>query len=842
MPPLAPDEYDGTIAEKTVLAGQYEVIRKLGEGGMGEVHLAKDHHLNNRLVAIKILPALRVASKRAMKQLRQEAAAMAELTHEHIVRFFHFGEHERMPFMVIQYIEGETLDDVLQEKKTFEPDELLELMMPIASALDYAHRKNIIHRDIKPSNIFIDETGKPFLADFGIARIAKDTITQVTGNDTAAGTLQYMSPEQCRGEWNLTPASDIYSFATVLYECLSGGVPFRTGPIRDLIINEPPPPLEIDHPLATIIMKGLSKERDQRPHRAARLCRVTSPSDMSTARNTRTVCFPDSCSLGKIFIMPGDGSDIQEFTIGHTGGPIQVPHDSSVRLNIASGRRSQLHYLNQLDPEVIDELELVDDFYEDEDLPYVSHLTGLKALTILGPRITDSGLLHLQPLAALRRLHLAVEDVTDSGLLSLLRSLHHLSELHLDAPIKTDHLLVSLASINHLSHYLTSLSIHGGKNVSANGLRALSNLCNLHDLSLFDVPLTDDALREILSSNVCIERICLGDVLLTDESVKTLISRDRLQSVIAHGVFSEAAIQVLEDGRPDFVLHVSARKNTDAQPVIVSQTGNVRDADALAPTSEYTHGEQFTNSIGMEFVLINPPEVAPDGFRMGSPKGEKDRDEDEHQHRVVLTSPYWLGVTQVTQSQYRALMGKNPSGFRTKVGGVLGFGGHEFDLVDHPVETVSWNDALEFVERLSERDGQRYRLPSEAEWEFACRAGSTSRFYFGDADGRLRDYAWYHKSSGWRTHPVGKLKPNAWGLYDMHGNVWEWCKDVWHRSYNHAPTDDSARTGGGEIQRRVLRGGSWDFDPRHCRSASRHRITPDVSHNNFGFRVCLDSN
>ncbi|MDP6479871.1 MAG: serine/threonine-protein kinase, partial [Phycisphaerales bacterium] len=177
--PRAPDEFDSTISEATVLSDQYEVLRKLGEGGMGEVHLATDRHLNDRLVAIKTLPALRVASKRAMTQLRREAAAMAELTHEHIVRFFHFGEHERIPFMVLQYIEGQTLDDVLGEQETLSPDEVIAMCGPLGDALDYAHSKGIIHRDVKPSNVFIDSSGKPYLADFGIARIAKDTITQV---------------------------------------------------------------------------------------------------------------------------------------------------------------------------------------------------------------------------------------------------------------------------------------------------------------------------------------------------------------------------------------------------------------------------------------------------------------------------------------------------------------------------------------------------------------------------------------------------------------------------------------------------------------------------------------
>ncbi len=489
--PHAPDDFDGTIAEQTVLAGQYEVLRKLGEGGMGEVHLAKDRHLNDRLVAIKTLPALRVASKRAMKQLRQEAAAMADLTHEHIVRFFHFGEHERIPFMVIQYIQGQTLDDLLGDKDQLTLEDTIELCTPVAEALDYAHSKQIIHRDIKPANIFIDDNNKPFLADFGIARIAKDTITQATGRDTTAGTLQYMSPEQCRGDWNLIPTSDIYSFAVVLYECLSGAVPFRTGPIRDLILNEPPPPLQIDHPIAELIMQGLSKDAQGRP---------------------------SSCV-------------------------------------------------------------------------------------------------------------------------------------------------------------------------------ALLNLETNH---------------KIVNNKVTIS------------------------------------------------------STTSTEPLIAQPTNK-----------QCKHGANFTNSLGMKFVLINPKEAAPDGFLMGSPETEAGRDTDENQHRVILTKPYWLGVTPVTQSQYSTLMGNNPSYFKKKEGGFLGIGGTTSDLDDHPVDSVSWYDAKSFCEKLEDKTGQKICLPSEAEWEFACRAGSTTCFSLGDSEIDLARNTWYLRNSDSKTHAVGGREPNNWGLYDMHGNVWE---------------------------------------------------------------------
>ena len=228
-------------------------------------------------------------------------------------------------------------------------------------------------------------------------------------------------------------------------------------------------------------------------------------------------------------------------------------------------------------------------------------------------------------------------------------------------------------------------------------------------------------------------------------------------------------------------------------------------------TSQSQPAASVKNGIGMELILV------PAGsFMMGSESGKAD---EKPRHEVTISQPFYMGKYEVTQAQWQAVMGSNPSNFKGD---------------NLPVEQVSWDDAIAFIARLNaQKDGYSYRLPTEAEWEYACRAGTT-----GDYAGDLDAMAWYDKNSGSKTHDVGTKLPNAFGLFDMHGNVWEWCQDWYHDSYNGAPADGSAWLSGGEQKYRVLRGGSWDSDAANLRSAYRYWDTPDYrGGGNGGFRV-----
>ena len=230
--------------------------------------------------------------------------------------------------------------------------------------------------------------------------------------------------------------------------------------------------------------------------------------------------------------------------------------------------------------------------------------------------------------------------------------------------------------------------------------------------------------------------------------------------------------------------------------------------------------KELTLDLGNGVSLKLAPIPAGD-FIMGSSDAEKGHFTCEApQRRVKITKRFHLGVTQVTQQQYAAVMGANPG---------------SFSGATNPVENVSWEEAVAFCQKLSVKTGTTVRLPTEAEWEYACRAGSATRFGFGDDAKELDKYAWYDGNSDRTTHPVGQKRPNAWGLYDMHGNVWEWCSDWYQDSYRDLGTVDP--TGPADGQSRVLRGGCWIDGSTFCRSAARGSLDPGRRFAYFGFRV-----
>lgn len=267
---------------------------------------------------------------------------------------------------------------------------------------------------------------------------------------------------------------------------------------------------------------------------------------------------------------------------------------------------------------------------------------------------------------------------------------------------------------------------------------------------------------------------------------------------------------------------VASARQSESRPNAGGQSATVSPLirRSLSPNDSGGLPPRIRNSLGMEFMLIKPFELE-DGnilyhrFNMGS---------ENQPYFVTLTQPYYLQTTQVTQGQWRVVMGQNPSKFQ----------GDDWQ----PVEQCSWDDIAPFVQRLNMLNEGVYRLPSEAEWEYACRAGNDTLYSFGDSEDHLPDYAWFDANSQGRPHAVGMKRPNRWGLYDMHGNVWEWVAD----RFSAFPGGEAADPKGPDRgNSRVMRGGSWSLGASYCRTGSRNYESPGYRSPNVGVRLLLEA-
>ncbi len=271
----------------------------------------------------------------------------------------------------------------------------------------------------------------------------------------------------------------------------------------------------------------------------------------------------------------------------------------------------------------------------------------------------------------------------------------------------------------------------------------------------------------------------------------------------------------------NYHIEVSARRYKNQKMWITMDDTDKTICIQLKKMPFFVQDKKAINTLAMNFVFIGPG-----SFTMGSPLNETGRKSDEAQHHVTLSKGFYMQTTEVTQKHWKVVMGETPSYF-SKCGD------------DCPVEQVSWDDVQRFIKELNKREEtDKYRLPTEAEWEYACRAGNAnSRFSFGNDIKKLGYYCWHKGNSGETPYLVAKKKYNSWGLYDMHGNVWEWCQDVYGSYPSNPETDPIGPSGGTE---RVFRGGAWNVAPGAIRCAFRGYIMPEERLRLLGFRLVRD--
>jgi len=939
--------------------GEFEIVELLGRGGMGAVYKARQPSLG-RPVAIKVLPRAFSRDASFIARFDREARAAAAVSHPNIIEIHAIGQDRGYQYIAMEFVDGESLGDVLKREGRLPADRALDLMKQVAAALAKAHVAGVLHRDIKPSNILLTSDGLAKVADFGLAK-HEGLDASVTHTGQALGTPLYMPPEAARGE-RFDARSDLYSLGATFYQVLAGNPPFLGSSSAEIILKQAEaqaPPLARAAPdappaLCRVIHRLLRKNPGERYPSAEDLlqalirveARVAQPPPPSLSRRERvgvrgTVSPADATRTGPVggvslprvplaerreakrqqqrrlaLIAGGCGAAalvlvvVLVLVIGGKGEPPQsrttatAEPTTQAALRAAKQRERNAEALlknarraaaNEAWLSVQSYLDRLKETYA-KTKSYAANRAAIRALRAKAdaalkrkptpPKPTPPKPTPPKPLPQ-RKPPVKPEpppddderwtewvDLFDGKTLSGWRVVRGFAGFpEKGGKVRAENGRIVLERGERLTAIAwTGAFPRADYEVKVDAMRVAGQ----EDFSSLVFPVEESPCTLILGgfggtvtgvatvdgkypyerrgTPIVFERGRWYTVRLrvTKAKIEAWIDDQRIvdferaahtfgrggwvQAVKSFGLFShrtEAAVRNIRLRRlkpEEPKAKAVPWKVYTKWPFDAAEAKRRQKASAHALGVEVEQGLDLGNGVKMTFVLIPAGE-----FMMGRPPTTRPEQVvkvfggnieayqlESPQHRVKINRPFWLGKYEVTQEQWEAVMRDNPSHFK--------------DRLQNPVEQVSWDDCLGLLHKLSAKSKKTFRLATEAEWEYACRAGTPTEFYFGDSDRALGNYAWFGGNSGGSTQAVGRTKPNAWGLHDMHGNVWEWCED-WYAPYRGAGQTGPKGPGAGD--RRVLRGGGWGDFPRVLRSAFRNAGIPGLRWYATGLRVVV---
>jgi serine/threonine protein kinase/formylglycine-generating enzyme required for sulfatase activity len=808
---------------RSALAERYEILRRLGSGGMATVYLAREIALD-REVAIKVLPRAFLRDNDFVTRFKHEARVAAALEHPHIVRIHQIGEGQDLCYIVMSYIAGGSIGDEIRHRGTIDLDDLVRWSMDTCSALHHAHAHGIVHRDLKPDNIMLDGNRRAVVTDFGIARATIGARLTQTG--AVIGTPQYMSPKQAQGK-ELDGRSDIYSMGMVLYQMATGTLPFQGSDAVSLMykhVHEFPEPPDVRNPaipawLRDIILKCLAKRPEDRFATAGELSKALA--ERHRPKIAKTALMPDRPArksrrgfyfgLAALIIL-ALGAGAYWFTT-------RPQSTLKPAVTAPAGQQAAPGETANIDDQAFRQAEMVNTekaftVYL-QAFPQGRHaeearkqIEFLKSLSSKQPQPSTPSAAAPSASAPQSKTPAPQTDTSSED------NLAWQVAVLLDTP---------QAYETYLKLYPSGLHAAEAKKKSA----APQKDANSEDNLAWQLA---TLMNTVESYNTYLK--------LYPSGIHAAEAKTKLAALSEQETQSAAAKAEEEIRRDDQAWRIAESTGTpdafNAYLIALPEGRHATEAKTKLAALEARTAQRDQVRLALNALSMKLVDIPGGSFLMGSDKGGGD---EKPVHTVTLAA-FQMTDTEVTQSQYQAVMGNNPSFFKSSG--------------NNPVERVSWFDAIAFCNKLSERaklepcytlstgacdfSKSGFRLPTEAEWEYACRAETGGDYSTGNSPADLARAGWYADNSGERPHPVGQKAPNAWRLFDLHGNVWEYTNDWYAKDY-YAKSPKDNPTGPSSGGDKVLRGGSWIDNATGCKASTRRSYEPKKSYSDIGFRV-----
>ena len=769
-----------------------------------------------------------------------------------MVKVFDFGDAAGSPYLAMEYLPGGTLAEKLKAsggckppgstssqnqnknqnrgadtpRSPFNPKQAAELLRKLALAVQAAHDCQIVHRDLKPSNIMFDSAGEPRVTDFGLAKKAGGG--DLTATNAIMGTAAYMAPEQAKGESKFVgPQADVWALGVILYECLTGARPF-TGShdleiIRNVIDHQPSSirshVAALPKDLELIVEKCLAKDPTGRYASAAALAE-----DLRRWQHGEPVSVKAAGMLERITKWTKRNKLAAGIVAGSLLGVILTT--SLAIWAVGESRRADAAVIKANDKTQEAENEVKAAIAANAELLAVA---DERQFALSFPKIAEKSELAIPPLLAIIETKIA-DDAKDEDKERLVKQQANaaVALVRMNAVEKVWPLLKHQPDPRLRSYLIHRLAPLGADPKAIVDRLALEPEVSIRRALLLSLGEFTEAQLPLVQRNALLPQ--LQEIYRNDPDAGLHAAAEWLLRTWKQ----EAWLKKVND---DWAQKASGGR----QPPVESANDSPRPRGVDTPRSPSWH----VNSQGQTMILIPGPVE----FLMGSPKTEADRfGGDEEQHLMKINRSFAIAANPVMLEQYRKFAAKHEASTIST------------DSVECPVVNVTWHNAAAYCNWLSEQEGipknqwcyelnekgevaklkpkylslSGYRLPSEAEWEYAARAGSRTSRYFGETAELLPKYAWFERNSNGKAQPVGLLKPNDFGCFDMLGNIWQWNLNIYQTKPQSEDSEDELVVKG--IDRRALRGGTFYDAASVCRASNRNYSEPAYRYDYFGFR------